>query len=39
MEIVDRLSEGTIKAHVSHVYQKLGIHSKDELLDMVEALR
>ena len=33
------VSEGTIKAHVSHVYQKLGIHSKDELLDMVEALR
>lgn len=33
------VSEGTVKAHVAHVYQKLGIHRKDDLLDMVEARR
>ena len=26
------LSEGTVKTHVQHVYQKLGVHSKQELI-------
>lgn len=29
------LSDSTIKAHTSHVYQKLGIHSKQELISLV----
>lgn len=33
------ISEGTVKAHVAHLYQKMGIHRKDELLDLVEARR
>ena len=33
------VSEGTIKAHVSHIYQKIGIHRKDDLLDLVESRR
>ena len=24
------------KAHASHIYQKLGVHSKDEMLELVE---
>ena len=27
---------GTTKAHASHIYQKLGVHSKDEMLELVE---
>lgn len=30
------VSAGTAKAHVSHIYQKLGIHRKDELLRLIE---
>lgn len=30
------LSENTVKTHISSVYQKLGIHSQQELIDMVE---
>lgn len=30
------VSKGTVKTHVRHVYEKLGIHSKQELLNMVE---
>ena len=33
------VSEGTIKAYVSHIYQKIGIHRKDDLLDLVESRR
>lgn len=33
------ISEGTVKAHVAHLYQKMGIHRKDELLDIMEAHR
>ena len=33
------ISEGTVKAHVAHLYQKLDIHRKDELLEMVETRR
>ena len=29
------LSDSTIKAHTSHVYQKLGVHSKQELISLV----
>lgn len=31
------VSKGTVKTHVRHIYEKLGIHSKQELLDLVEA--
>lgn len=31
-----RVSRNTVKAHVKHVYAKLGIHSHQELLDLVE---
>ena len=30
------VSRNTVKAHVKHVYAKLGIHSHQELLDLVE---
>lgn len=30
------ISLGTTKAHASHIYQKLGVHSKDEMLELVE---
>lgn len=33
------ISEGTVKAHVAHIYQKLGVHSKDELLDLIGTAR
>ena len=25
-----------VYAHASHIYQKLGVHSKDEMLELVE---
>lgn len=31
------VSQGTVKTHVRHVYEKLGIHNKQELLNMVES--
>lgn len=31
-----QVSRNTVKAHVKHVYTKLGIHSHQELLDLVE---
>lgn len=31
------ISPGTAKTHVKHVYSKLGVHSQQELIDMVEA--
>lgn len=31
-----QVSRNTVKAHVKHVYAKLGIHSHQELLDLVE---
>lgn len=30
------LSEETVKSHVYGMYRKLGIHSQQELLDLVE---
>ena len=30
------ITPGTAKAHVAHIYQKLGVHSKDEMLELVE---
>lgn len=30
------VSDGTVKSHVAHVYQKLGIHRKDELLELID---
>lgn len=31
------ISDGTAKAHIAHVYQKLDIHKKDDLLRLVKA--
>ncbi len=31
------VSRNTVKAHVKHIYAKLGIHSHQELIDLVEA--
>lgn len=33
------ISKGTVKTHVRHVYEKLDVHSKQELLDLVERER
>ena len=30
------ISYSTTKTHVSHIYRKLGVHSHQELLDLVE---
>lgn len=32
------ISDGTAKAHVAHIYQKLGVHSRNDLLELVEDL-
>lgn len=32
------LSRNTVKTHLNHVYQKLNVHSRDELIDFVEHL-
>jgi len=32
------LSDGTIKTHTSHIYSKLDVHSRQQLLDLVEAI-
>ena len=31
------VSYNTVKTHVSHVYAKLGVHSQQELIDVVES--
>lgn len=33
------MSHGTAKAHIAHIYQKTGIHRKDDLLDLIDARR
>ena len=40
-EVGERLfvSENTVKAHVKHIYTKMGIHNKRELLDAYEQMR
>lgn len=30
------ISKGTAKTHIFHVFQKLGVSSQDELLDLVD---
>ncbi len=30
------ISEGTVKVHTRNIYQKMGIHSKQDLIDLVE---
>ena len=32
----DCVSLNTIKTHVNHIYQKTGVHSRDELIALVE---
>lgn len=32
------LSQNTVKTHVSHIYQKLDVHSRDELISYVELI-
>ena len=31
------VSENTVKTHMSNIYQKLGVHAQQELIDVVEA--
>ena len=33
------VSLGTVKTHIRHIYEKVGVHSKQELLDLIEAAR
>lgn len=33
------LSRGTVTTHLQHVYQKVGVHSKQELLDIIEGAK
>lgn len=30
------LSEGTVKTHIKHVYHKIGVHSQQDLIDVIE---
>lgn len=30
------ITHGTVKAHVAHIYRKLGVHNRDEMLQLVE---
>ncbi|MEG1561767.1 MAG: helix-turn-helix transcriptional regulator [Raoultibacter sp.] len=39
MEAKFMLSRNTIKMHVKHLYTKLDVHSKQEVIDLVEAAR
>jgi DNA-binding CsgD family transcriptional regulator len=32
------ISEGTAKTHIHHVYRKLGVHSQQELIELVDSL-
>lgn len=33
------MSVSTVQSHSKSIYRKLGIHRKDELIEMVEALK
>lgn len=33
------LSKSTVKTHVRHIYEKTGVHSQQELLDLAEEAR
>lgn len=33
------VSESTVKTHLTHIYRKLGIHTKQELIDLVDSYR
>ncbi len=33
------IAEGTVKAHIQHIYQKLDVHSRKELMDLLGAER
>jgi DNA-binding CsgD family transcriptional regulator len=39
MEDTFVLSRNTVKMHVRHIYQKLDVHSKQEVIDLVESAR
>ena len=30
------LSDGTVKTHIRHIYQKLDVHSKQELISLIQ---
>lgn len=31
------ISRGTVTTHLQHIYRKAGVHSKQELLDLIES--
>ncbi len=33
------ISKGTVTTHLQHIYRKAGVHSKQELLDLIESMR
>lgn len=33
---VDSISENTVKSHMKHLYAKLGVHSRQELIDLLD---
>ena len=33
------VSESTVKAHLTHAYRKLGVHTKQELIALVDSYR
>ena len=34
-----RVTRNTAKTHIRHIYQKLGVHTQQELIDLVESGR
>ena len=32
------ISDGTARTHIMHIYQKLGVHTQQELIDVVEGM-